>query len=320
MLGLPAAGQKYFHVAGTNGKGSVCACLHSLLNASGINAGLFTSPHLVHFRERIRDAERMISTEEMVQGLESIRKISTAWDPHPTFFEITFALAMDWFRKRKREWVVLETGMGGRLDSTNVVTPQVCIITSIGLDHQSSLGHTLTEIAGEKAGIIKPGVPIVTLKQSPEVMQVISAVARERGAPLTVVTTPIRSHRVALAGQHQLWNAALAVAAFKAAGFTLSDQVLRKGLGEVEWPGRFQRLNDERLIIDGAHNPAAADTLTRTWMQYYPGREGRHRLRRSVRQGRAQRHARPSTHRGPVDLQRVQQPARHARRRNCAPR
>jgi dihydrofolate synthase/folylpolyglutamate synthase len=271
VLGLPLAGQKYIHVAGTNGKGSVCATLHSLLNAAGVNAGLFTSPHLVHFRERIRDAERMISSKEMIQGLESIRKIGAAWNPHPTFFEITFALAIDWFRKRKKEWVVLETGMGGRLDATNVVTPQVCVITSIGLDHQSSLGHTLAEIAGEKAGIIKPGVPVITLKQSSEVMTVLSTVARERGAPLTVVTNPIRGHRIALAGQHQLWNAALAVAAFKAAGFTASDTVLRKGLGEVEWPARFQRLNGERLIIDGAHNPAAAETLTRTWMQSYPG-------------------------------------------------
>jgi dihydrofolate synthase / folylpolyglutamate synthase len=271
VLGLPGPGQKFFHVAGTNGKGSVCALLHSLLNAAGVNAGLFTSPHLVHFRERIRDAERMISAGELVKGLESIRKIGGAWTPHPTFFEITFALGMDWFRKRKREWVVLETGMGGRLDATNAVTPQVCIITSIGLDHQSSLGSTLAEIANEKAGIIKPSVPVITLKQSPEVMQVLSAVARERGAPLTIITNPMRGHKVSLAGQHQLWNAALAVAALKAAGFNPTDAVLRKGLGEAEWPARFQRLNEERLVIDGAHNPAAADALTRTWMQTYPG-------------------------------------------------
>ena len=271
VLGLPAPGQKFFHVAGTNGKGSVCAMLHSLLNAAGVNAGLFTSPHLVHFRERIRDSERMIFSKELVKSLETIRKITVTWNPHPTFFEITFALAMDWYRKRKREWVVLETGMGGRLDATNAVTPQVCVITTIGLDHQSSLGHTLTEIAGEKAGIIKPGVPVITLKQSPEVMQVLSTVAREREAPLTVVTTPVRGYQISLAGQHQLWNAALALAAFKAAGFNANDQVLRKGLGEVEWPARFQRLDGERLIIDGAHNPAAAETLTRTWMQMYPG-------------------------------------------------
>jgi dihydrofolate synthase/folylpolyglutamate synthase len=271
VLGLPAPGQKFFHVAGTNGKGSVCAMLHSLLNAAGVNAGLFTSPHLVHYRERIRDSERMISTKELVKGLESIKKIGASWDPHPTFFEITFALAMDWFRKRKRDWVVLETGMGGRLDATNAVTPQVCVITTIGLDHQSSLGHTLAEIAGEKAGIIKKGVPVITLKQTPEVMQVLSAVAREREAPLTIVTTPVRGYQVSLAGQHQLWNAALALAAFKAAGFHVNDQIVRKGLGEVEWPARFQRLDGERLIIDGAHNPAAAETLTRTWMQMYPG-------------------------------------------------
>ncbi len=271
VLGLPGPGQKFFHVAGTNGKGSVCAFLHSLLNAAGVNAGLFTSPHLVHFRERIRDSERMISAGEMVKALESIRKISDPWSPHPTFFEITFALGMDWFRKRKREWIVLETGMGGRLDATNSVTPQVCVITSIGLDHQSSLGSTLAQIAAEKAGIIKPGVPVITLKQTPEVMQVLSAVARERGAPLSIITTPMRGHKISLAGQHQLWNAALAAAAFKTAGFNSTDAILRKGLGEAEWPARFQRLNEERLIIDGAHNPAAAETLTRTWIQMYPG-------------------------------------------------
>ncbi|MEY4485162.1 MAG: hypothetical protein RL693_2614, partial [Verrucomicrobiota bacterium] len=191
-MSLPPPGQKFVHVAGTNGKGSVCAFLHSLMKAAGTNAGLFTSPHLIHFRERIKDAERNITEDEITRGVESLKSMCKEWDPHPTFFELTFALAMDWFRKREKEWVVLETGLGGRLDATNVVSPAVTVITSISLEHQEILGKTLTEIAREKAGIIKPGVPVITLKQQPEVMQVIANPARERGAPLSIVTTPLR--------------------------------------------------------------------------------------------------------------------------------
>ncbi len=270
-LDLPLAGQKYIHVAGTNGKGSVCAFIHSLLKAADVNAGLFTSPHLIHFRERIKDAERSITPKEIVDGLEPIRKICEGFDPHPTFFEVTFALAMDWFRQRNQEWVVLETGMGGRLDATNTVKPAVCVITSISLDHQQQLGATLREIATEKAGIIKPGVPVITLKQHTDVMQVISKTAHERGAPLTIVTTPPRGYHIGLPGQHQLWNAALAISAFKMAGFKTSETVLRHGLKDVDWPARFQRLANDRIIIDGAHNTDSAAALARTWIQMYPG-------------------------------------------------
>ncbi len=271
VLGLPLAGQRFFHIAGTNGKGSVSVFLHSLLKAAGENAGLFTSPHLVHFAERIKDADRCISTQELVKGIETLRKICKGWEPHPTFFELAFAVGMDWFRKRNRKWVVLETGLGGRLDATNFVKPEVCIITSISLDHQQQLGATLHEIATEKAGIIKPGVPVITLKQNPEVMAVLTATARERGAPLSIITTPPRGYQIGLFGQHQLWNAALAIAAFKAAGFKTSDVILRNGLKDVDWPARFQRLENDRVIIDGAHNPAAAETLVRTWQQAFPG-------------------------------------------------
>jgi dihydrofolate synthase/folylpolyglutamate synthase len=271
LMGLPRPGQKFIHVAGTNGKGSVCAFLHGLMRAAGVDAGLFTSPHLVHFHERIRNAEREISSAELVRGLEALKKTCEGLDPHPTFFELTFALALDWFRKRELEWAVLETGLGGRLDATNVVTPEVSVITSIGLDHQEQLGNTLREIATEKAGIIKPGVPVVTLNQPPEAMKVISETARERGSRLTIVTTPLRGYRIGLFGQHQLWNASLAVAAFKAAGFQVSEPVLREGVQEVRWPGRFERFEQERIVIDGAHNPAGAETLVRTWQQAYPG-------------------------------------------------
>ncbi len=269
---LPAPGQKFIHVAGTNGKGSVCAFAHSLLNAAGIGAGLFTSPHLIQFRERIRDQERMINREETTQGLARLREQVKDWDPHPTFFELTFALALEWFAMRQNDWVVLETGMGGRLDATNAILPAVTVITSISLDHQQVLGNTLGLIAAEKAGIIKPGVPVITLKQVPEVMEVISRVARERGAPLTIVTTPVRGYELGLAGQHQLWNAALAVAALKVIGVKLPEPVLRHGLKNVHWPARFQRLDkNERMILDGAHNIDSAETLVRTWLHRYPG-------------------------------------------------
>ena len=271
ILNVPMEGQKFIHVAGTNGKGSVSAFCHSLLKGVQINAGLFTSPHLIQFQERIRDAERTISSAELIKAIGSLRNIANHLDPHPTFFELTFGLAMDWFRKRKNPWVVLETGLGGRLDATNTMTPAVSIITSIGLDHQEILGQTIREIATEKAGIIKPGVPVVTLRQNPEAMAVITQTAREREAPLMVVTNPLRGYQLGLFGQHQMWNAALAVTAMKAAGFKLTEAVLREGLLHVDWPARFQRFEGGRLTIDGAHNPDAADALVRTWQAAYPG-------------------------------------------------
>ena len=269
---LPDEGQKFIHVAGTNGKGSVCAFIHSIMKSGGINAGLFTSPHLIQFRERVRDTERMIESSEIVEKLASLRTKVTEWDPHPTFFELTFALALDWFRDRKNEWVVLETGLGGRLDATNALKPEVTVITSVSMDHQGLLGDSLREIAREKAGIIKPGIPVLTIKQHPDVMEIISMTARERGAPLQVVTTPVRGYELGLAGQHQLWNAALAVAALKAVGLRFPESVLRAGLKQVDWPARFQRLDaDNRMILDGAHNIDSAETLVRTWQQKFPG-------------------------------------------------
>lgn len=269
---LPMEGQKFIHVAGTNGKGSVCAFIHSIMKSAGLNAGLFTSPHLIRFHERVRDTERMIESSEIVEKLDTLRSQVTEWDPHPTFFELTFALALDWFRDRKNEWVVLETGLGGRLDATNALKPEVTVITSVSMDHQGLLGESLREIAREKAGIIKPGIPVLTIKQHPDVMDIISMTARERGAPLQVVTTPVRGYELGLAGQHQLWNAALAVAALKAVGMRFPESVLRAGLKQVDWPARFQRLDaDNRLILDGAHNIDSAETLVRTWQQKFPG-------------------------------------------------
>ncbi|MFL6539832.1 MAG: bifunctional folylpolyglutamate synthase/dihydrofolate synthase, partial [Chthoniobacterales bacterium] len=160
-LDVPAPEQRIIHVAGTNGKGSVCAMTDSILRAAGYRSGLFTSPHLVTFRERIQVNGEMISEDEVAAGLTTIRELIREWDPHPTFFEIVTALALRHFKRSACDVFVLETGMGGRLDATNVVTPVVSVITPIDYDHQKWLGHSLGEIAAEKAGIIKPGVPVV---------------------------------------------------------------------------------------------------------------------------------------------------------------
>jgi len=266
-LKLPAAGQKFIHVAGTNGKGSSCAFMHSILKVAGINAGLFTSPHLIQFGERIRDAERMITPEEIAAGVVRLRERVAGWDPHPTFFELTLALALEWFAQRGNPWVVLETGLGGRLDATNAITPAVSVITPIGWDHMDMLGDTLAKIAAEKAGIIKPGVPVVTMRQDAEVLEIIARTAEERGACLTVIDAPW-SGETGLAGPHQRWNAAMAVAALRAAGFNFDDEVIVRGLREVQWPARFQKVGG--CIIDGAHNIDAARVLAQTWCEQFP--------------------------------------------------
>ncbi|MFO1484501.1 MAG: folylpolyglutamate synthase/dihydrofolate synthase family protein [Verrucomicrobiaceae bacterium] len=267
-LNLPAAGQKFIHVAGTNGKGSTCAFIHSILQAAGINAGLFTSPHLIHFGERIRDAQRMITPDEIAMGITRLRERVSDWNPHPTFFELTLALALEWFAQRNNPWVVLETGLGGRLDATNAITPAVSVITPIGWDHMDMLGDTLAKIAAEKAGIIKPGVPVITMRQDAEALDVIARTAEAHRAPLTIVETPWEGE-LGLAGSHQRWNAAMAVAALRAAGFDHDDKVITRGLREVQWPARFQRVG-ANLVIDGAHNLDAARVLARTWREQFP--------------------------------------------------
>lgn len=266
-LSLPAAGQKFIHVAGTNGKGSTCAFMHAILKAAGINAGLFTSPHLIHFGERIRDAERMITPDEIAAGITRLRKRVADWNPHPTFFELTLALALEWFAQRGNPWVVLETGLGGRLDATNALTPAACVITPIGWDHMDMLGDTLAKIAAEKAGIIKPGVPVITMPQNVEALEVIQRTAAERKAPLTIIAAPW-SGETGLSGPHQRWNAAMAVAALRAAGFDFDDNVIARGLLDVQWPARFQKIGN--IIIDGAHNLDAAHVLVQTWREQFP--------------------------------------------------
>lgn len=259
---------KFLHAAGTNGKGSVCAMLDACCRAAGLRTGLFTSPHLITFRERIRLNGEMISEEDVAEGLTKIRALAADWDHAPTFFEITTALALAWFQAKGAEVVVLETGMGGRLDATNVVSPAVCVLTPIDLDHQQYLGESLAAIAGEKAGILKRGVPVVSAPQADEVRAVFGEVAAAQEAPLEYITAPLTGYELALAGSHQAWNAALAVKALSLAGLPVSEEAIVRGLREVSWPGRFQ-LVQSKFIIDGAHNPAAARRLATTWREVY---------------------------------------------------
>lgn len=260
---------RFFHVAGTNGKGSVCAMLDTVCRAAGYRTGLYTSPHLVTFRERIRLNGEMIPEADVAAGLTDIRTLMDGWPHPPTFFEIVTALALAWFQRQGAEIVILETGMGGRLDATNVVKPVVSVITPIGLDHQAWLGSTLSEIAAEKAGILKPGIPAVSAPQAPEAAAVLQARAAEIGAPLRFVAKPLgEDWKVHLAGRHQRWNAALVVEAAGAAGLCLPTETLREGLATVQWPGRFQRIGD-RIVLDGAHNPHAAIRLVETWRETF---------------------------------------------------
>ena len=265
---LQAAPWKVIHVAGTNGKGSVCAMIDSICRAQGYRTGLFTSPHLVTFRERIRVNGDMISEEAVADGLTTIRNLVANWDPHPTFFEVVTALALKHFSDTRVEIVILETGLGGRLDATNAIQSNVSVITSIDFDHEKWLGRTIPEIAAEKAGIIKPGVPVVSACQRPEAEEVIRARAANCRAPLEFVTEPYDETPIALAGLHQKQNAALAIAAICTAKMDVDSSAIARGLACIEWPARFQRW-DERTIIDGAHNPAAAYAITETWREIF---------------------------------------------------
>jgi len=295
---------KVIHVAGTNGKGSVCAMIDSICRAQGYRTGLFTSPHLVTFRERIRVNGEMISGDVVASGLTLIRNLVADWDPHPTFFEVTTALALKHFSdpagrgakrdskqlpsssplpsrrgerikvrgdspdRDKLDVVILETGIGGRLDATNAIQSDVSVITQIEFDHKEWLGNTLAEIATEKAGIIKPQIPVVAAAQRPEAEKVIRARAADCEAPLQFVNESYNRSPIALPGHHQKQNAAVAIAALSAARIEVDKSTIARGLASINWPARFQKW-DERTIIDGAHNPAAACALAETWREVF---------------------------------------------------
>ncbi len=257
-----------FHVAGTNGKGSTCAFLRAALEAAGKTAHVYTSPHLVRFNERIRVTGKLIDDTALAPLLSEVLDVAEAHEIGPSFFEATTAAAFLAFSRAPADACVIEVGLGGRLDATNVVTPVVCGIAQVGIDHQAFLGDTLVEIAGEKAGIAKLGIPLFCLAQPPGALARIAAVAAQAGAPLYLEACdwqPDPTLTPSLAGAHQRSNANLAAQMLRAQG--IPDSAIRTGVSAATWPARFQHLPDGPLTrdgpiwIDGAHNPAAAALL-----------------------------------------------------------
>ncbi len=257
------------HVAGTNGKGSTCAFLRAGIEAAGLRAHVFTSPHLVRFNERIRIAGRLIDDEALAVLLAEVLDVNEGIGG--SFFEVTTAAALLVYARIPADVCVLEVGLGGRLDATNVVErPAACGIASIGIDHQHYLGHTLAEIAREKAGIAKSGVPLIALAQPPEALAATQTMAAGRGTPLLLEGRdwkPDVSLRPALPGAHQRRNANLAWQMLKAAGLPVTLDQFRNGLAGAKWPARLQRLAPGPLaagrdvMVDGAHNGDAARAL-----------------------------------------------------------
>jgi len=268
-LGNPHRQLACIHVAGTNGKGSVSAMLDSVARAAGLRTGLYTSPHLVQFNERIQVSGQPITDDEVLAGVNVIREAIAKSGCIPTFFEITTALGFLHFFAQRVDLAIMETGLGGRLDATNLITPLVSVITSIDLDHQKILGDTRAKIAREKAGIIKPSVPVVSIAQTADVREVIDEVAASLNSPVTYTTEPITDLQIGLAGSHQRLNAAVARDALAVAKLGIPSDALKTGLKSLFWPGRFQALGD-RLTIDGAHNLAASERLVQTWRECYP--------------------------------------------------
>jgi len=279
-MGHPQRRLRFIHVAGTNGKGSTCAMLESIYRAAGWRVGLFTSPHLVSFAERIQVNRELISHDDVARLANDIRAAISALGGEwlPTFFEAVTVMALKYFEEQKCDLVVWETGLGGRLDATNIVLPLASLITNVQLDHQQWLGQTLPEIAAEKAGIIKPGIPALTSTDDPGALAVITDAARRQQAPLTVVTELAGSWEIALAGEHQKRNAALALAAARLLQPQISapESAIREGLKTTHWDGRLQiaRQADGRMILlDGAHNPAGAQTLAAALQSCFQGRQ-----------------------------------------------
>lgn len=266
---------RVIHVAGTNGKGSTCAFAESIARAAGYKTGLFTSPHLVSFNERIRVNGEMIADADVDRLIERVRGIIEDWESKPTFFELVLAIAMMYFAEQEVELIVLETGMGGRLDATNAVPKDVAVICPIGLDHTQYLGHTLYEVAGEKAGIIAWHRPALTAPQEPEAMRALHEAAQRMDTDCRIIGTEITDMTLGLRGAYQRRNAALALAALRALPhFLCSQEELARGLAEVQWPGRFEEFLPD-IIMDGAHNPPAIRVLVQTWRATYGEQKAR---------------------------------------------
>ena len=274
-LGHPERAVPCVHVAGTNGKGSVAAMLDAILHAAGWHTGLYTSPHLVHLGERVQVDRRVLTEQEIVDYFGLLRPMAgrlAAVDPEdlPSFFEYMTAMAFLQFARKRCEIGVVETGLGGRLDATNIVTPEVSVITSIAMDHCEILGNTVEQIAREKAGIIKPGRPVVLGRMPGTAEEAIRRIAAERGAAVSSVEetfghdTALYPH-TNLEGDYQRWNAATATLAARALGakWKIDHQAITRGLAHVDWPGRWQRvrIGGRLAILDASHNPEGAQVL-----------------------------------------------------------
>jgi len=296
-LGRPQDRCRIVHVAGTNGKGSTCAMIEAALRAAGKRTGLFTSPHLAEPTERIRIGGRPSPSEEFTAAFNRVHKTveelieSGAIDMHTTYFETVTAMALLVFAERAVDEVVLEVGLGGRLDATNVVQPDLCVITPVDFDHEQYLGRSLEAIAGEKAGILKRGARAVFARQRPEAEAVLErraaelgiAVSRTSEFELTGVELDRRGSRFdfmgqridcPLAGEHQVENAAAAVLALRQLGVPAG--AIRDGIAQTRWPGRLELISaSPDVIVDGAHNPAGARSLARYIERFYGGRRVR---------------------------------------------
>ena len=353
-LGDPQKDLRFVHVAGSNGKGSTCAMIERILREAGYTTGFYPSPYIEDFRERIRYCGEYIEEEALCRITEQVARIADSMEEHPTHFELITAIGMEYFRQKKCDIVVLEVGLGGTFDSTNIIdAPEAAVITNIGLEHTEYLGNTLAEIAGNKCGIIKKGSDVVSYENLPEVMEVVRSTCAREGCPLTIARfgrirlleqslegqtfqwlpdgtdgasgetsgndqgaapdnragndpdnragndsdnkagdTPENnsgrfpensgtdslsgSFRLALIGEYQLHNAAVAlttIEVLRKRGYEISREAVRRGLEKVEWPARFEVLSQKPLfILDGGHNPQCAEALTESIRQYLPGR------------------------------------------------
>jgi dihydrofolate synthase/folylpolyglutamate synthase len=295
-LGNPQSKYPIIHVAGTKGKGSVSALCASALQAGGYKVGLYTSPHLLDYCERIQVNGETISHEFMVELVDEARP-AVAKISKLTTFEITTALGFLAFAKLGCNAAVIEVGLGGRLDATNVVTPKVSVITSLSYDHMAVLGDTLAKIAGEKAGIIKPGVPVVSSLQDEDALEVLGRVAKLNNSPFTLLGKDIKFEKLRssldgqslriednlqhstlniqlpLLGDHQIENAATAYTALKTSGIKLSNEAIQKGISQVQWRARFEVVRrDPPVIFDSAHNQDSFVKLRQTLDEYFPGK------------------------------------------------
>ena len=293
-LGNPHQKLQFVHIAGTNGKGSTAAMVDSCLRAAGYKVGMFTSPFINRFNERIQVNGVPIPDQDLVQLVEQVQPAAQAMEDVPTEFELITALGMLYFVQQNCDIVVLEVGLGGALDSTNIIPPPACaVITALGMDHVKELGPTLADIAAAKAGIIKPGSPVVSYGGEPEADKVIADTARAQGAPLTVVDfSRLQLRSASLDGlvfdfdglegltlpflaSYQARNAAVAITALRALcgrGWNISDQAIRQGLAQVRWPGRFELLRrDPPFLLDGSHNAHGMRATVASLRERFPG-------------------------------------------------